>query len=182
MNSRWRLGRFGRSRSVTRSHQARSDDVEPDVDLAMPARPRKLLGHPVEVLGVIAAGGVIGAEARYGIGLAWPHTATAWPWATFVENAAGSFLIGVLMVLIVELFDAHRLIRPFLGVGVLGGFTTFSTYAVDTLLLTDARRAGVAAAYLVLTPVGAVLACAVGATLTRVLAGRPVLRPAEVEP
>src|SRR4051812_151660 len=105
----------------------------------MPARRRKLLGHPVEVLGAIAAGGVIGAEARYGLDC---RCRTRLPWATFLISAFGSLLIGVLMVVIVELLDAHRLVRPFLGVGVLGGFTTFSTYAVDALLLTDARRAG----------------------------------------
>ncbi len=182
MNSRWRLGRFGRSRSVTTNHQAGSDDFVPGVDLAMPARRRELLGHPVEVLGVIAAGGVIGAEARYGVGLALPHTAVPWPWATFMVNAVGCILIGVLMVVIVELLEAHRLVRPFLGVGVLGGFTTFSTYAVDALSLTDARRAGVALGYVVLTPVVAVLACAIGATLTRVLAGHTIWPPSEVEP
>jgi len=155
MTSRWRPGRVGR--------------MEP-------------FGHPVEVLAVIALGGVIGAEARYVLGSAVPHTAASWPWATLAVNAVGSVLIGVLMVVIVELREAHRLVRPFLGVGVLGGFTTFSTYAVDALLLADAGRAGVAVGYVVLTPLVAVLACAVGAMVTRVLAGRTIRRPSEVEP
>jgi fluoride exporter len=182
MTSRWRLGRFGRSRFVATNKHDRSDDVDPDVDLPIPVQRRELLGHPVEVLGVIAVGGVIGAEARYGVGLAFPHTTAAWPWATLVVNAVGSVLIGVLMVVIVELLDAHRLVRPFLGVGVLGGFTTFSTYAVDALFMTDNGRVGVAVAYVVMTPVVAVLACAVGAMLARVLAGRSICGPSQVQP
>jgi CrcB protein len=73
-------------------------------------------------------------------------------------------------------------VRPFLGVGVLGGFTTFSTYAVDALFLADAGRVGVAVVYVVLTPVVAVLACAAGAMLARVLARRSIRGPSQVQP
>jgi fluoride exporter len=182
MTSRWRLGRFGRSRFVATNQHDQTNTVGPDVDPAISAQRRELLGHPVEVLGVIAVGGVMGAEARYAVGFALPHTTAAWPWATLVVNAVGSFLIGVLMVVIVELLEAHRLVRPFLGVGVLGGFTTFSTYAVDALFLTSTGRVGVAVYYMVLTPVVAVLACAVGAMLARVLARRSVRGPSQVQP
>jgi CrcB protein len=130
---------------------------------------------------VIAAGGVVGAEARYALGLLVPHTAGAWPWATLIENAVGSALMGVLMVVIVELVEAPRLVRPFLGVGVLGGFTTFSTYAVDALTLTEAGWVGVAAVYVVSTPVVAVLSCVLGAASTRLLAGRRAVRRRDVE-
>ena len=63
----------------------------------------------------------------------------------------GSLLIGILMVLVVEVWEAHPLVRPFLGVGIFGGFTTFSTYVVDVQRLVDAGAAGTALAYLAAT-------------------------------
>ena len=96
------------------------------------------------MLGAIAVGGAIGSLARYGISLALPAPAHGFPWATFLTNVAGCLLIGVLMVLIAEVFTERRLLRPFLGVGVLGGFTTFSTYIVDIQRLVAHDAADVA--------------------------------------
>lgn len=89
------------------------------------------------------------------------------PVATFATNALGCLLIGVLMVLVVEVWPERRLIRPFLGVGVLGGFTTFSTYVVDIQRLTRARAPGVALVYLVGTPLVALVAVMLGIAVTR---------------
>jgi fluoride exporter len=100
------------------------------------------------VVGVIAAGGALGALARYGLAVLWPHHTGQFPWATFVTNGAGCLLIGVLMGLIGTVWARTRLVRPFLGVGVLGGFTTFSTYAVDGQTATQAGHAGTALLYL----------------------------------
>jgi fluoride exporter len=152
---------------------ARSEVVGPDVDLAGPGQRRELAGHPWDVLGAIAAGGVVGAQARYGLGLLLPHSAGAWPWSTLLVNLSGCFLIGILMVVITELVSAHRLVRPFLGVGVLGGYTTFSTATVDSLTLLDAGRALAALGYTMATCVLAVAVCALGVVATRLLAGRP---------
>jgi CrcB protein len=151
---------------------AGSEVVDPDVDLAVPAQRRELAGHPWDVLGVIAAGGVVGAEARYGLGLLLPHSAGAWPWSTLLINLSGCFLIGILMVVITDLVAAHRLVRPFLGVGVLGGYTTFSTATVDTLTLLDAGNPLAALGYTLATVVLAVAACALAVVGTRLLAGR----------
>jgi CrcB protein len=82
------------------------------------------------VLGVIALGGVVGSLARYGLAEAFPHDAGSFPWATFATNVLGCFAIGVLLAALTPL--SHPLFRPFLGTGILGGFTTFSTFAVDT--------------------------------------------------
>lgn len=123
------------------------------------------------VVGAVAAGGVLGAEARFGLGIALPHGAGGWPWSTLLINVSGCLLIGVLMVTIMELTSPHRLIRPFLGVGVLGGYTTFSTYSVEFLQLLDTGRAGAALAYLVLTPLATLAAVWAGAAATRA-AGR----------
>ena len=133
-----------------------------------PQRPRRQL----DVLAVVAAGGVLGAEARYGAGVLVPHTPDAFPWSTLLVNALGCLLIGVLMVVLAEMTAPHRLARPFLGVGVLGGFTTFSTYAVDVQRLLLAHRAGSALAYLTGTVVAALVAVWLGATATRALLRR----------
>jgi CrcB protein len=133
----------------------------------------------LDVLAVIAAGGVLGAEARYAVGVLLPHADGAWPWSTLLVNVSGCVLIGVLMVVIIELMYAHRLVRPFLGVGLLGGYTTFSTATVEALTLLSTGRPGIALAYLVATPVLAVLGCAAGIVVTRLLAGRSHRRPAE---
>jgi CrcB protein len=84
----------------------------------------------LRILGVVALGGVIGSLARYGLAEAVPRGAAGFPWATFVTNVLGCFAIGVLLARLTP--RHHPLLRPFLGTGVLGGFTTFSTFAVDT--------------------------------------------------
>ncbi|MFD3661243.1 fluoride efflux transporter CrcB [Streptomyces sp. NPDC058659] len=85
------------------------------------------------VVGAVAAGGALGAAARYGASLVWPTPAHAFPWTTFTVNAAGCAALGVLMVLVTDARAVpHPLLRPFLGTGFCGGFTTFSTYTLDT--------------------------------------------------
>jgi CrcB protein len=147
--------------------------VDPDVDLHDPAeRSEPATPGRLPVLGAIAVGGVLGAEARYGLGVAWPHLAGNVPWATLVINVSGCVLIGVLMVLITERGPVHPLLRPLLGVGVLGGYTTFSTYAVDAVQLVAAGRMASAAGYVLATPVLAVLGVALGTAGARRLAPR----------
>lgn len=90
------------------------------------------------MLSVVSAGGALGASVRYGLDQAFPTGPGGFPWAIFWVNVSGCLLIGVLMVLVVDVWAGRPLIRPFLGVGVLGGFTTFSTYAVDFQRLVDA--------------------------------------------
>jgi CrcB protein len=80
---------------------------------------------------------------------------------------SGSLLIGVLMVFVVEVGGAHPLLRPFVGVGVLGGFTTFSTYTSETTVLLHGGHPAVALAYLVGTPVATLAGVAAGVLLTR---------------
>ncbi|MDX6293376.1 MAG: fluoride exporter [Kribbellaceae bacterium] len=124
--------------------------------------------HPTgpQVLGAIALGGAIGALARYGVGRALPHRSGAFPWSTFLINVSGCLLIGVLLVMITEVRTVHPLSRPFLGTGVLGGFTTFSTFAVDTeQLLGDHPLTAVA--YFFGTVAAALLAVQTGVTVTR---------------
>ncbi|WP_431932357.1 FluC/FEX family fluoride channel [Micromonospora sp. RP3T] len=146
--------------------------VDPDVDLRVPADRTELTAHPAAVLGVIAAGGVLGALARAGAQAAAPHPPTGLPWATFGVNVTGCLLIGVLMAVLTAR-PAGPLVRPFLGVGVLGGFTTFSAYAVDAQRLVTAGAPGTALVYLAMTVLAALLAVAAGDVVTgRLLAAR----------
>ncbi|MCD2192722.1 fluoride efflux transporter CrcB [Actinomycetospora endophytica] len=119
---------------------------------------------------VVAAGGALGALARWGIGLAWPAPHGSFPTATLLINVVGCLLMGVLVVHVAEVREAHPLVRPFLGVGVLGGFTTFSTFAVDTQQLLVGGHLGVALGYLAATVLGSVGAAALGLTLARTTA------------
>jgi fluoride exporter len=132
---------------------------------AAPARPRS----PWPVLGVVSVGGVLGALARYGLGLAYPRPAGGFPWVTFAINVSGCLLIGVLMVLVTEVWPGRRLLRAFLGTGLLGGYTTFSTYIVDAQHLLAAGAARAALAYLAGTLLAALVAVQAGIALTRLV-------------
>ncbi|MGW4645004.1 fluoride efflux transporter CrcB [Kitasatospora sp. NPDC004289] len=121
---------------------------------------------------VVALGGALGALARYGAGLVRPVAEGGFPWTTWTVNVLGCAAMGVLMVLVTEVRQPHRLVRPFLGTGVLGGFTTFSAYALDVHRLADAGRLPLAAAYAAATLLGALAAVWVAAGATRWLAGR----------
>lgn len=131
--------------------------------------PRVPGGVPVDpgVLLVIGVGGALGSLARWGVGELLPGSTGAFPWATFVENVTGGFLLGLLMVFVLEVRPPGRYLRPFLGVGVLGGYTTFSTYMLETHdLLADGRTA-LAATYLFGTLVTGVLAVWAGVAAAR---------------
>lgn len=140
--------------------------VDPDVDLHDPEQQGQSSWDPA-VLAVIAAGGVVGAEARYGLSVWLPADSGTWPAATWWTNVGGSLLLGALMVLVTERRTGSRLLRPFLGVGVLGGFTTFSTAMVEVHQLVVAERAVVAMAYLLGSAAATLLAVTVGALVTR---------------
>ncbi|MFG1953555.1 CrcB family protein [Micromonospora sp. NPDC048830] len=155
--------------------------VDPDVDLRVPGDRAELRAHPAAVLGAIAAGGVLGALARAGLQAALPHRPGGFPWATFAVNVTGCLLIGALMA-VVAAGRTRPLTRPFLGVGVLGGFTTFSTYVVDARLALATGAPGTALAYLAATLVTALVAvwlgdAAAGRLLARAGAGNPSVRP-----
>jgi CrcB protein len=130
------------------------------------------------VVAVVALGGGIGAAARYGASLLWPTPTGGFPWSTFWVNIAGCAVIGVFMVVITDVWAAHRLVRPFFGTGVLGGFTTFSTYAVDIERFLDDGRPRTGLAYLAATLFAALAAVWLAAAAThRLLSPASPTRP-----
>jgi len=141
-----------------------SEVIDSDVDLHDERQRQETRPREWDLLLAIALGGAAGAQARYGVGEAIGHSSSAFPWSTVLINASGSLLIGALMVVVLELASPHRLARPFLGVGVLGGYTTFSTFAMDAHALVLAHRLGVALAYVAAT----VASCAAAAWLSTV--------------
>jgi fluoride exporter len=114
---------------------------------------------------LVALGGTLGVLSRYGITRMTLHS-EALIWATVAINVVGSVLLGLLAA---EHWFS-RDVREALGVGFLGGFTTFSTFSVQVVLEADGGRPGKAAAYLVASVVGGIAAAAAGYALGRRLA------------
>ncbi|MGY1595003.1 fluoride efflux transporter CrcB [Geodermatophilus sp. SYSU D00708] len=127
-----------------------------------------------------ALGGVLGALARWGVAELLPHRPGAWPWATTLVNLTGCLVLGVLLGALFARYHGHPWLRPFLGTGVLGGYTTFSTFAVETVELADVGAWTTAVAYVAVSVLGGVLAAAAGVVLGRALAPQPVSVGAEV--
>ncbi|GAA1500901.1 hypothetical protein GCM10009760_63160 [Kitasatospora kazusensis] len=151
-------------------------DGRPAPRAAAAAKPRTAGPATGVVVAVVSAGGVLGACARYGAGLRWPTAPGTFPWTTLGINVLGCLVIGAFLTVITELRSPHPLVRPFFGTGVLGGFTTFSTYTVDVQHLTSASRVGLALLYLAGTltaAMGAVWAGAAGVRLLAATARRP---------
>lgn len=114
-------------------------------------------------------GGALGSGARYGFGRAMLAIAPgAWPWGTFGVNLVGGALMGMLSAGIARGLAAepHRLL---LGVGVLGGFTTFSSFSLETAGMLSSGETARACAYVAASVAGSILALYAGAALVRAL-------------
>lgn len=114
---------------------------------------------------LVGLGGVIGVLSRYGINRMTLHT-DALLWSTVGINVAGSFLLGLLTAS--SWFS--RDVREAIGVGVLGGFTTFSTFSVQVVLEADGGKPGKAFVYAIVSVVGGIAAAAAGYVLGRKIA------------
>ena len=121
---------------------------------------------------LVAAGGAMGAVARYSLGLTVARVASgaAWPWGTFLANISGGLLMGLLAGwLALKGGAAQESIRLFAAVGVLGGFTTFSAFSLETALLIERRELATAFLYAVGSVVLAIAALFVGLMIARKL-------------
>jgi fluoride exporter len=116
------------------------------------------------MVAVVMVGGAVGTAARYGLGQRFPVGASSFPVVTLVENVAGAAVLGLLLTVLVvrELPDWWRLL---LATGVLGSFTTFSTFATEVVLLVRDGAAATAVAYTAATMVLGIAAAAAGVSL-----------------
>ena len=141
------------------SEQPSPEQVDADPDLVRDP-------HQGAVLAAVSLGGIIGAEARYGLGLLVKDGPSGLPTATLVINVVGSLLLGVLMA-VAAVRTVPVLTRPFLGIGVLGGFTTFSTLTVGVVGLVHHHHVVTAVLYLASTVAACALAVWAGDRLAR---------------
>lgn len=118
----------------------------------------------------VALGGALGASCRYGVGIAAAHFGSGqFPWGTFVVNIVGSVALGILAAILTFSWAPSPEMRAFLVVGVLGGFTTFSAFSFDVILLIERGRLELAALYLLGTVLISVAGLFAGLRLTRLV-------------
>jgi fluoride exporter len=124
------------------------------------------------LLTAVAVGGVLGSLGRYAVSLAVPHEPGALAWSTVLVNVTGSMAMVVLVVWVLSMDRPHPWLRPFLGVGVLGGWTTFSSFALDVHTMVRAGHGLLAAAYLLGSLVVGLVAVGLGVGLGERAFGR----------
>jgi CrcB protein len=132
-------------------------DASPSAEREVPAPMAYLLA---------ALGSALGALARWALAEGFPSPA-GWPWATLLVNLTGCLLLGALSAALAARSPEPSWVRPFLGVGVLGGYTTYSTFAVEVVDLVDDGAVVIAVGYVLLSVLGGVAAVALGALAAR---------------
>ena len=145
--------------------------VDAAIDPDLLERPDQVLRREVwpglEVMVAVSLGGALGALGRYGLTQAVATDGLGVPWATLIANVGGSLLLGVLTAVAIARFPDHQYLRPFLGVGVLGSFTTYSTFAVELDTRLGQTHQATALGYGLLSVMLGVAAAAVGLWLGR---------------
>lgn len=145
--------------------------------------PRKVFDLYVAV----AVGGAIGAVCRNALEHLIPTATGGWPTATFIVNITGAFVLGVVLAIAVAKFpdptanNVARRFRPFVITGVLGGYTTFSTYMMETHSLLSENEVVLAGTYLIGSVVAGVATCLAGLAVGGALLARRGGEPAAVE-
>jgi len=115
----------------------------------------------------IFAGGFVGAIARAEVAEAFPFRVGQWPWATFIVNVVGAFMVGYFATRLQERLPVSAYRRPLLGTGLCGAFTTFSTMQLELLRMLDGDRIGMALAYALVSVSVGFIAVAVATNLVR---------------
>lgn len=114
------------------------------------------------------AGGALGAAMRFGVSRALP-VGSGWPWGTFAVNVAGGFAMGVLAAWLLRGDNAAEPLRLFLGVGVLGGFTTFSAFSLEMAQMVERGQGMLAGGYALVSVILALGAVFAGMMLARTI-------------
>lgn len=118
----------------------------------------------------VAAGGAIGASARYLVGVGAARLlGSGFPWGTLIVNVLGCFLMGILIEAAALKLSLSNEMRTFLATGILGGFTTFSAFSLDFAVLWERKETAAALAYLGSSVVFSVLALFLGLLLVRMV-------------
>lgn len=124
----------------------------------------------MKALALIMAGGGLGSALRYLFGIvATRLLGSAFPWGTLGVNVLGSLIMGIVAELLMRRFDGSETVRLFVATGILGGFTTFSTFSLDTAFLWERNSSAMAMTYVIVSVVGSVGALFVGLWLARSL-------------
>jgi fluoride exporter len=133
----------------------------------LPQQRRRARHVQFVIVAAIACGGVVGALSRYLLSLALPTETGRFPWGTFLINVTGSALLGFLLILLMEQFPRGHLARPALGTGIIGAYTTFSTFVVEAVLLVRDGHVLTALTYVLLSVVVGIGALWMGMTVAR---------------
>ncbi|HET9729837.1 MAG TPA: CrcB family protein [Acidimicrobiia bacterium] len=128
----------------------------------------------LDILAAIALGGAVGTLARYAIAQNLHSPANGFPLATFLTNISGSLVLAVFVTTLAEHPRPHRYARPLVAVGFCGAFTTFSTMAMETVLLVKHRHALLGVTYLGASIATGIVLAALGIIFTRrIIESRP---------
>ena len=136
------------------------------------ARQPRLPLLPLGVLLAVFIGGCVGGLARYELTTSWTTPVRAFPWATLVINISGALALAVLVVLLSDALPPTTYVRPLLGSGFCGAWTTFSSITAGADQLIAHGAAGIGAAYVLASAVGGLGAAGLGLVLTRALVRR----------
>jgi CrcB protein len=151
-----------------RAHELLDHDIQRDL-LDEPVLP--LFGLSAGAILAIFVGGALGTVARYELAAHHGSASGTFPWVTLLVNLTGSLAIGLLVPITEHVSHRRPLLRPFVLIGCLGGWTTYSTLAVDTLLLAKDGDAGTCLAYVVATVAGGLALVVLGHAAGRRLMG-----------
>jgi CrcB protein len=166
------MGGQGTGGQETSGYQLPVDPDRPrSTDPTASQRRRRATLHP-GTIAAIALGGAAGTLGRVELSRLIPTTTNGFPWPTLTANIIGAFVLGLVIVMVVDRLAPTRYIRPLIGTGFCGGLTTFSTLVVEIDLLVKAGRVALAIGYLAASLVAGMVAVYAGMALARTTGSR----------